>query len=337
MDSLTQIVLGASVGEVVLGKKVGNKALLWGAVAGTIPDLDVIYARLFLDVVGEIDIHRGFSHSIIFCVLASPLFGWIVSKIHQKDNIDWKPWAWLFFWGLFTHPLLDCFTTWGTQLFWPLDYRVAIQSIFVIDPFYTLPFLFFTIWVLFKKKANPKRRIINYIGLSISSFYLLLTVVNKIYMNNVFENVMHQQSLSYNRYTTKPTPLNNILWTANIETNDHYYIGYYSLLDKNTNITFFPFEKNHHLLDSVKNESEIKTMKHIFKDYYTVEKTTDGVLMNDLRFGLAENWLGGKGPFVFTYKITKNSSGKILITKKQNSFSGGKAMLASLWTRMLGN
>ncbi len=36
MDSLTQIVLGASVGEAVLGKKVGNKAILWGAIAGTL-------------------------------------------------------------------------------------------------------------------------------------------------------------------------------------------------------------------------------------------------------------------------------------------------------------
>ena len=38
MDSLTQIVLGGAVGEAVLGKKVGNRAILWGAVAGTIPD-----------------------------------------------------------------------------------------------------------------------------------------------------------------------------------------------------------------------------------------------------------------------------------------------------------
>jgi len=42
MDSLTQIVLGAAVGEAVLGKKVGNKAMLYGAIAGTIPDLDVV-------------------------------------------------------------------------------------------------------------------------------------------------------------------------------------------------------------------------------------------------------------------------------------------------------
>ena len=41
MDSLTQIVLGAAVGEAVLGKKVGNKAMFYGAIAGTVPDLDL--------------------------------------------------------------------------------------------------------------------------------------------------------------------------------------------------------------------------------------------------------------------------------------------------------
>jgi len=41
LDLVTQIVLGAAVGEVVLGKKAGNKAIMWGAIGGLIPDLDV--------------------------------------------------------------------------------------------------------------------------------------------------------------------------------------------------------------------------------------------------------------------------------------------------------
>ena len=48
MDSITQIVLGAAVGEVVAGKKMGGKAALWGAIAGTIPDLDVFARALFI-------------------------------------------------------------------------------------------------------------------------------------------------------------------------------------------------------------------------------------------------------------------------------------------------
>ena len=73
MDSITQIVLGAAVGEAVLGKKVGNKAMLWGAIAGTIPDLDVIVGKFFQPITA-LEMHRGFSHSIIFALLFSPVF-----------------------------------------------------------------------------------------------------------------------------------------------------------------------------------------------------------------------------------------------------------------------
>ena len=46
MDSLTQIILGAACGEIALGKKIGNKALLFGAIGGTIKDLDVFIGKL---------------------------------------------------------------------------------------------------------------------------------------------------------------------------------------------------------------------------------------------------------------------------------------------------
>ena len=84
MDSLTQIVLGAAVGEAVLGRKVGNKAILYGAIAGTIPDLDT-FAGSFVDTVTAIEIHRGFTHSIVFSVLFAPVFGWLISKVERKS------------------------------------------------------------------------------------------------------------------------------------------------------------------------------------------------------------------------------------------------------------
>lgn len=68
MDSLTQIVLGAAVGEAVLGRKVGNRAMLYGAIAGTIPDLDIL-SSYFTDTVTALEIHRGFTHSILFSII----------------------------------------------------------------------------------------------------------------------------------------------------------------------------------------------------------------------------------------------------------------------------
>jgi len=83
VDSLTQIVLGASVGELCLSKKIGNKAMLWGAVAGTIPDLDVL-ANPFMSRAESLAFHRGISHSFFFSVLGAFVFAWLVHSLYKK-------------------------------------------------------------------------------------------------------------------------------------------------------------------------------------------------------------------------------------------------------------
>ena len=85
MDSLTQITLGAAVGEVILGKKLGNRAMVWGAVAGTIPDLDVV-ANLVTDDISALAFHRAITHSLTFSVLASPVLGWLLSRMDQHEG-----------------------------------------------------------------------------------------------------------------------------------------------------------------------------------------------------------------------------------------------------------
>ena len=166
MDSLTQIVLGAAVGEVVLGKKVGNKAMLYGAIAGTIPDLDVLSSN-FTDTTRALELHRGFTHSVVFSMVFAPTFGWLVSR-YEKFK-EFKGWSWLFFWAFVTHPLLDAHTTWGTQLFWPFDLRLAFKTIFVIDPLYTLPFLICVVLAMRRNRLDTKRRYYNRLGLALST------------------------------------------------------------------------------------------------------------------------------------------------------------------------
>ena len=71
MDSVTQLVLGAAVGEATLGRRVGSRAKLWGAVCGTIPDLDVFIP--LGDPVRDFTYHRSFSHSLIVLAALTPL------------------------------------------------------------------------------------------------------------------------------------------------------------------------------------------------------------------------------------------------------------------------
>ncbi|MEM1215169.1 MAG: metal-dependent hydrolase, partial [Bacteroidota bacterium] len=81
MDSLTQITLGAAVGEVVLGKKVGNRAMFWGAVAGTLPDLDTL-ANAVTDPVSALAYHRAFTHSFAFSALVPIGMGLLAHRLY---------------------------------------------------------------------------------------------------------------------------------------------------------------------------------------------------------------------------------------------------------------
>lgn len=332
MDSVTQIVLGAAVGEAVLGKKVGNKAMLYGAIAGTIPDLDV-FASYFTDTVTALSIHRGFTHSILFSVLFAPIFGWLVSRYESYKSI--KGWSWLFFWAFITHPILDAHTTWGTQLFWPFDLRLAFKTIFVIDPLYTLPFLVFLILAMLQKRSSKKRRFYNTMGLVISSSYLLLTFLLKWIAFGEFERALKDQEIAYLQLDTRPSPLNTILWSANVETETAYLIGNYSFFDRKP-ISFETYPKNHQLLGNLDTNESVQRMIAISEGWYTISEKKDRLYFNDLRFGLLS--LSPKSDnFVFQYEIRKDTLGNVTFTETPKDNRDGKKLVSELWGRIKGN
>ncbi|KAA1244011.1 metal-dependent hydrolase [Aquimarina sp. RZ0] len=335
MDSLTQIVLGAAVGETAIGKKVGNKAMLWGAIAGTIPDLDVLF-KYFVDNVTANELHRGFSHSVLFSILMAPLLGSMVAKLYKNKEADWKDWTKLMFLGLFTHPILDAFTTWGTQLFWPLSYKVSFKNIFVVDPLYTIPFLSMVILAMFYKRTDPKRRKLNNLGLIVSSIYMIITVGFKWYTYRIFQNSLENQGIIYKEIQTKPTPLNSLLWTTNVETENSFMIGYYSLLDDDNAINFTEYPKNHYLIQSMKNDPLISRLIKLSQGWYTIENKNGKIIFNDLRFGqLGINTENGR--FVFSYELYYDANGKLQARERKPDIQKVSPLLKKLFTRVLGN
>lgn len=333
MDSLTQIVLGAAVGEAVLGKKAGNKAMLYGAVAGTIPDLDT-FAGYFVDAVTAIEIHRGFTHSLFFSVAFAPVFGWLISKIERKSAANWKDWSWLMFFGFVTHPLLDSFTTWGTQLFWPLELRLAFKSIFVIDPLYTLPFLIFLVLAMRSERGSKRREDYNKLGLLISSCYLLLSLGLKALAYQEFKSALRDQDLEYLQLETKPSPLNTILWTANVEVEDAYLIGDYSFFDSNP-IDFDRYSKNHQLLGDLRSHEKIQRLIDISNGWFVITEEDGELFFNDLRFGVLDG-SAERPTFVFGYHIVRGTEG-IEIVEVERKPAEGKRLLMDLGNRILGN
>ena len=149
MDSITQAALGGALGGAVLGHRFGRAAVVAGALLGTLPDMDVLID--YGDAVANFSQHRGFSHSLLVLVPLAVVLAALLSRWQRSVSFR----RWLTFTGaiLITHPLLDAFTTYGTQLLWPLGPPVAWHTIFIIDPLYTLPLLVAVIIVLVRPPA----------------------------------------------------------------------------------------------------------------------------------------------------------------------------------------
>ena len=96
MDSLTHIALGACIGEAFAGKKLGKKAMLWGAVVQSIPDIDFI-AGTWLDTSENLLAHRGFTHSVLCMIIIVPLLALLAEKLHRPHNIALKTYLLFFF------------------------------------------------------------------------------------------------------------------------------------------------------------------------------------------------------------------------------------------------
>lgn len=304
--------LGASVGEAVLGKKMGNKAMLWGAIAGTIPDLDVVL-RFFTDEITSAYLHRGFSHSLVFAILMAFVLGWIANKIHKNREPTRKNWNWMFFLCLVTHPLLDIQTTYGTQFFWPFEFRLAFKNVFVADPMYTIPFLIMVVIAMFYKRTNPARRKWNKWALIISCSYLFLSLIFKSIGYFKFQKKLAENKVDYIRMDTQPAPLNTILWNVQIETETGFIAGYYSLFDTKEISFLKEIHKGHDLLEPYQDQKVVQQLLKISSGWYYVEEDEDCLIYTDIRFrqfGFDDN-----APYLWKFRLTKNPDGKIDVNR----------------------
>ncbi len=338
MDSLTQIVLGAACGEIILGKKIGNKALLFGAIGGTIPDLDVfIGGWLYGNEIDAMAFHRGFMHSILFAVFGPFFFGWITHKFYdkgkRKNTTTLKDWIFLFFLSIFTHPLLDSFTPYGTQLFLPFsDYRVAFNNISVVDPLYTLPFLVCLIVAMFYNRERTRRKSWVKAGIYMSSVYMLFTIGNKLYVDSVFEKSFDKANISYSRFSTQSTIMNNVLWYGIAETKTDYKVGFYSLFDSKPEIdTILTIPKNHNLLNV--NHPDIKTLTWFSNDYYNLVKidSSKNIEYLDLRYPLLNPNDVGTSVFKFELKEKDDRWDMVPFSGKRPSKEDLKEFTKRFW------
>jgi len=221
MDSITQALLGASVQASLLGRWQGRKSLLYGAMLGTLPDLDVLID--FGDAVANTTYHRGFSHSLFVLSILAVALAWLIRRIRPHPDYSGMRLFLTLWLVLITHVTLDAFTSYGTQLLWPLTSApIAWSSVFIIDPLYSVPLL---LAVLAGAIAGFRGRATRWTtaALILSTLYLGFTLTGKQMAEHRVEAVLTRNDLQARQLFSTPTPFNSLLWRVILVDGEDYY------------------------------------------------------------------------------------------------------------------
>jgi inner membrane protein len=330
MDSVSQLALGSSIAVAVMGRRTAVwKAVLWGGVAGTLPDLDALVD--FGDAVSNMVHHRAQSHGLFNLTLLAPLLAWLVSTLHGQSAL-FKRW-WLALWlALFTHPLLDWFTIYGTQLWQPFSSKpLGLGSMFIIDPLYTLPLLAGLITALFSQRIGPRW---NGVALGFSCLYLVWSAVAQMHVKTVVRETLAARGISDAKFFVTPSPLNTVLWRVVVLRPQGFEEGYYSLFDKQRSVQLDAFTSDTALGAALETNNDVLRMVAFTNGFVKLHEENGKALLSDLRMGQEPH-------YVFAFTLAERDPARPNGWRDMKSVSVGQRAdpgkwLAWLWPRLLG-
>lgn len=292
MDSLTQAVLGAALQGAVLGRIQGRRSLLYGAALGTLPDLDVLIR--YADPVSQMTYHRGFSHSLFVLTALAAALAWLVSAVARRrwpDKGYRLPRVFLAFWlVLVTHPILDAFTVYGTQLFWPLHLTPqSWAAIFIIDPVYTLPLLGAVLYAAFKGMSGKAVTVLG-VALAFSTAYLGYGLAGRMAAEQRFALALDEQGIAVTHVRAVPIAFNSLVWRVLAKTPDgQYYEGISSAFDQE------PPEMQRQSLNLeaaqvLRGMPLHERLRWFTDDWLRYDRVGNALVVTDLRMGIPGNY-----------------------------------------------
>ena len=330
MDSLTQIVLGGAVAAAIAPARHRRAALLAGAALGTLPDLDSFLIKPFTDnPVTLMTVHRSFSHSL----LVLPFVGWLVWWLFKRrgGRVADSPtrWFWAMQAALLTHPLLDAFTVYGTQLWWPLPVQpTSWSTVFIIDPGYTLWLLLacgFAWWAA--ERASAQRALVG--ALVLSSAYLGWSLAAKHIVDRDAARSLAAMGLADAPRLSTPMPLNTLLWRVIVMTPDGYLEGQRSVVADTGPMTFQRFESDVAALTAAREVPAVKQLQWFNRGFMRAQTTPEGTLvLSDLRMGTAPS-------YSFEFEVARRVDGSWqAVPPQQHAWKVPTGEFGALWQRI---
>lgn len=273
--------LGASLSLATMGRRTAAwKAVAWGALAGTLPDLDVLIDHQ--DAVLNMVLHRAESHSLFYLALLSGPLAWLISRV-QREPALWPRWWLAMALALVTHPLLDTMTVYGTQLLLPFsDEAFGVGSVFIIDPAYTLPLL---AGVCLAWAGHAWGHRANLAALTLSTLYLAWGVQAQALVAQHAHQSLHQANLPSQQLLVTPTPFNSLLWRVVAMDGPLYHEGFYSLLDRGHGMNFQPFPSGEALAAQHRDHPQVQRVARFSDGFFRVKEQDGHLWLTDLRMG----------------------------------------------------
>lgn len=330
MDSLSQLALGAAVGVAVMGRHTAlPKAAGWGALLGTLPDLDVFIDHG--DALLNMTLHRAESHALFWLSLAGPLLGAGIARLHG-EWAQWRRWclaAWLM---LVTHPLLDAMTVYGTQLALPFSaHPYGVGSIFIIDPLYTLPLLFGLLLALGWRRRPDWALRANAVGLTLSTAYLAWGMAVQAHVTALAQASLARQGIQAQALLVTPTAFNSVLWRVVATTPTHYHEGFYSLLDDGQEPLWELHDRGPALQQAYAGTPAYERLNRFAKGLVAMRSVDGRAHLSDLRMGQTPS-------FSFTFDIgpAQGPAPEPQAAQARGSRPDLKQALSWLWARLGG-
>ncbi|WP_313255732.1 metal-dependent hydrolase [Stenotrophomonas acidaminiphila] len=338
MDSLSQIVLGGAVAAAIAPAGHRRAALLAGAALGTLPDLDGLLIIAFTrDPVSLMTVHRSFSHSLFVLPLLGTLIWWLYRRFgHGRVAQAPARWWWAMVLALVTHPLLDAFTVYGTQLWWPLmPHPTMWSSVFIIDPLYTV-WLALACVVAWFARARPLAQRALVAGLVLSCGYLGWSLLAKHLVERDADRALAAMGLAGAPRFSVPMPFNTLLWRVVAMTPQGYVVGDRSLWADHGPMRFSGYPSNVQALRQAQSIPAVARLQWFNRGFMRAQVRDGELVLSDLRMGLEPD-------YNFSFAVAREQGGRWeAIPPRQlrpvYRDAGGRAVLeqrlAQVWHRI---
>jgi len=300
MDSVSQLVLGAAVAAACVPARHRRKALLLGAALGTLPDLDVLID--YGDAVSNMTFHRGFSHSLFVLPIVALLLWAALRRVWAPVREAPARWWWAIVLPLVTHPLLDAFTVYGTQLFWPLTTPPVMGgSLFIIDPLYTVPLL---VAVLVAALAGEARRggVAVMVGLVLSTGYAGWSLVAQQRVDAIAAESLRGTPHAEAPRLVVAMPFTTLAWRVVVLTPEGYLEGERSLVADGGPIDFIAHRFDRRLLEEAGDLWAVQRLLWFSHGFQRADVVDGELRLGDLR-------MGQHPTFFFTHVVGRREGG----------------------------